>query len=140
MKAQATKGLADPGYIAARAQSLKGAKDALDTMLVANRVAALVGITASPAWPIDAVLGDQSPGGGAGGLAAISGYPHLTVPMGAVRGLPVGLSFIGPAWSEAQLLGLGFAFEAASKAQVTPTFVASVESIPAVAKLLSPLK
>ena len=140
MKAQATKGLADPGYIAARAQSLKGAKDALDTMLVANRVAALVGITASPGWPIDAVLGDQSPGGGAGGLAAISGYPHLTVPMGAVRGLPVGLSFIGPAWSEAQLLGLGFAFEAASKAQVTPTFVASVETIPAVAKLLSSLK
>ena len=138
IKAQATKGLADPAYIEARAQSLKGARTALDTMLATNTVVALVGITTAPAWPIDAVIGDQSPGGGAGGLAAVSGYPHLTVPMGAVRGLPVGLSFIGPAWSEAQLLALGFAYETASKARVLPTFAASVETMPAVAKLLAP--
>ena len=138
IKAQATKGLADPAYIEARAQSLKGARTALDTMLATNTVVALVGITTAPAWPIDAVIGDQSPGGGAGGLAAVSGYPHLTVPMGAVRGLPVGLSFIGPAWSEAQLLALGFAYETASKARVLPTFAASVETMPVVAKLLAP--
>ena len=138
IKAQATKGLADSAYIEARAQSLKGATAALDTMLAANTVVALVGITTSPAWPIDAVIGDQSPGGGAGGLAAVSGYPHLTVPMGAVRGLPVGLSFIGPAWSEARLLGLGYAYEQTSLARVTPTFAASVETVPAVAKLLDP--
>jgi amidase len=140
IKAQATKGLADPAYLEARAQSLKGAKAAIDTMLAAGKVVALVGITAAPAWPIDAVIGDQSPGGGAGGLAAVSGYPHLTVPMGAVRGLPVGLSFIGPAWSEAQLLGLGYAYETASRARVTPTFAASVETTPAVAALLAPPK
>ena len=136
IKAEATRGLADKVYIDARAQSLKGAKDALDTMLAKSSVVALVGITASPAWPIDAVLGDQSPGGGAGSLAAVAGYPHLTVPMGAVRGLPVGLSFIGPAWSEAKLLGLGYAYEQASHARVTPTFAASVETVPAVAALL----
>ncbi len=136
IKAEATTGLGDKGYIDARAQSLKGAKEALDTMLAKANVVALVGITASPAWPIDAVLGDQSPGGGAGALAAVSGYPHLTVPMGAVRGLPVGLSFIGPAWSEAKLLGLGYAYEQASHAQVTPTFAASVEDVPAVKALL----
>ena len=139
-KAQATKGLDDPAYIAARAESLAAAKAALDTMLAANNVAALVGNTASPAWPIDAVLGDQSPGGGAGSLAAVSGYPHLTVPMGAVSGLPVGLSFIGPAWSEARLLGLGYAYEQASRAKVAPTFAESVETVPAVAELLAPPK
>ena len=136
IKAEATKGLDDKIYLDARAQSLKGAKDALDTMLAKSNVVALVGITASPAWPIDAVLGDQSPGGGAGSLAAVAGYPHLTVPMGAVRGLPVGLSFIGPAWSEAKLLGLGYAYEQASHARVTPTFAASVETVPEVAALL----
>ena len=54
-----------------------------------------------PAWPIDAVNGDQISGGGGGSLAAVAGYPHLTVPMGQVQGLPVGLSFIGPKWSDA---------------------------------------
>ncbi len=68
----------------------------------------------APAWFIDSVNADQSPGGGAGGLAAVAGYPHLTVPMGGVRGLPVGLSFIGPAWSDARLLALGYAFEQAA--------------------------
>ena len=140
IEAEATKGFDDPAYRDARAQSLKLAKDALDTMLATNKVTALVGITASPAWPIDAVLGDQSPGGGAGGLAAVSGYPHLTVPMGAVHGLPVGLSFIGPAWSEATLLGLGYAYEQASHARVTPSFAESVEGTPAVAALLAPPK
>ncbi len=138
--AQATKGLADPAYVEARATSLKLAKAALDTMLGTANVAALVGPTASPAWMIDAVLGDQSPGGGAGGLAAVAGYPHLTVPMGTVRGLPVGLSFIGPAWSEARLLGLGYAFEAAAPPAPRPGFAASVEAGDAVAALLAPLR
>jgi amidase len=140
IEAEATKGLDDPAYVEARAKSLQMARAALDTMLARDNVIALVGITASPAWPIDAVIGDQSPGGGAGYLAAISGYPHLTVPMGAVKGLPVGLSFIGPAWSEARLLGLGYAYEAASHAQVTPTFAESVERTPAIAALLAPPK
>jgi amidase len=58
--------------------------------------------------------------------------------MGAVQGLPVGLSFIGPRWSEAELLGLGHAYEQASLKRVTPTFAESVEAMPAVAPLLAP--
>ncbi len=140
-KSQATNGLDDPAYREARALSLRLAgKDGIDAMLAKSDVVALVGPTAAPAWMIDAANGDQSAGGGAGGLAAVAGYPHLTVPMGAVRGLPVGLSFIGPAWSEARLLGLGYAYEQASHARVTPTFAASVEAMPTVSALLTPPK
>jgi amidase len=139
--AQATKGLADPDYVKARQDSLRRAgKEGIDAMLASKSVVALVGPTAAPAWMIDAANGDQSAGGGAGALAAVAGYPHLTVPMGAVKGLPVGLSFIGPAWSEATLLGLGYAYEQASRARVTPTFAESVETMPAVAPLLAPMK
>jgi amidase len=70
----------------------------------------------------DPVLKDHFVGEGhAGALAAIAGYPHLTVPMGLVSGLPVGLSFIGPAWSEAALLKYGYAFEQAAHARAPPT-------------------
>ena len=80
-----------------------------------------------PAWKIDAVNGDQIAGGGAGSLAAVAGYPHLTVPMGLVKGLPVGLSFIGPKWSEALLLSLGYAYEQARGPFPAPKFYRSIE-------------
>ncbi|MEI6418572.1 MAG: amidase [Sphingomonadales bacterium] len=138
-KAEATKGLADPDYIAARATSLKAAGvDGIDQLLADNKVVALVAPTASPAWPIDAVLGDQAPGGGAGYLAAVAGYPHITVPMGGVKGLPVGISFIGPKWAEARLLGLAFAFEQAAPNKLVPTFAPDVESRADVAPALAP--
>lgn len=137
--AEATKGLDDPEYKAARANSLKASTEALAGMIAAGKVAALVSPTTAPAWFIDAALGDRSGGGrNAGGLAAVAGWPHLTVPMGAVQGLPVGLSFIGPRWSEAQLLGFGHAYEQASLKRVTPSFAESVETMPAVAPLLAP--
>ena len=141
VEAQKTTGLADPAYLAARATSLRLAgRDGIDALLAAHRVTALVAPTMPPAWPIDAVNGDQIAGGGAGGLAAVAGYPHLTVPMGGVRGLPVGLSFIGPAWSEARLIGLGYAYEQASRARLTPRFLASIETAPETAPLLLPAK
>jgi amidase len=89
-----------------------------------------------PSWKIDAVNGDQISGGGAGSLAAVAGYPHLTVPMGAVRGLPVGLSFMGAKWSDAKILSLGFAYEQASRALVVPRFPRSIEETPEVAPLM----
>ncbi|MBC7520577.1 MAG: amidase, partial [Sandarakinorhabdus sp.] len=138
--AEATKGQADADYLAARALSLRRAGvEGIDAMLKASNTVALVQPTTSPAWMIDAVHGDQSPDRGTiGNLAAIAGYPHLTVPMGAVQVLPVGLSFIGTKWDDARMLALGAAYEQASHAIVTPTFNASVEAMPGVAPLLAP--
>jgi amidase len=139
-KAQATPGLADPAYKAARALSLRLAgAEGIDAMLAANHVAALVAPTMPPAWKTDVVNGDQIAGSGPADLAAVAGYPHLTVPMGAVQGLPVGLSFIGPAWSEARLLALGYAFEQAAGVHLRPSLQPSVEASAAVAPLLAPL-
>jgi len=141
VEAEQTKGLADPAYVKARATSLrKAGAEGIDKLLHDNDVVALVGPTASPAWPIDAVLGDQSPGSGAGGLAAVAGYPHLTVPMGAVKGLPVGLSFIGARWSDAQILSLGYAYEQASHKIVTPRFLPSIEDAQPVKALFEPAR
>ena len=140
VKAEAGKGLDDPAYLAARATSLRIAgRDGIDAMLAANHLDALVSPTMPPAWKIDAANGDQIGGAGAGSLAAVAGYPHLTVPMGALMGLPVGLSFIGPAWSEARLLGFGFAYEQAPKAKVTPRLLPSIDAVAPIAPLLEPL-
>jgi len=110
--ADKTLGLADPAYRAAAANARRIAgSQGIDRILRANDLVALVAPTGGPAWLIDPILKDFALGGGAGQLAAVAGYPHLTVPMGRVGGLPVGLSFIGPAWSEARLLSLGYAFE-----------------------------
>src|SRR3984885_6936956 len=141
VKSEATKGLDDPAYKAARASSLRIAgHDGIDAMLAANHLDALVSPTMPPAWKIDVANGDQISGGGAGGLAAVAGYPHLTVPMGAVLGLPVGLSFIGPAWSEARLLGYGYAYEQAAKSKVMPNFIPAIEDVNPSAPLLEPLE
>jgi amidase len=140
-KAQATKGLDDPDYKAARALSFQMAgPGGIDRMLAANDVVALVFPTDPPAWKIDAVNGDQISGGGAGGLAAVAGYPHLTVPMGAVKHLPVGLSFVGPAWSEARLLALGYAYEQAATISLTPGLLPSIEDAADVARHFKPIR
>ncbi|HKP33427.1 MAG TPA: amidase [Sphingomicrobium sp.] len=138
-QAQKTKGLADPAYKKARAVSFRAAgPNGIDKLLRDNRVVALVGPTMPPAWKIDAANGDQISGGGAGSLAAVAGYPHLTVPMGLVKGLPVGLSFMGPKWSEALLLNLGYAYEQARGAFPAPKFYRSIEESPDIAPLLQP--
>ena len=138
-QAQKTKGLADPAYKKARAISFQAAgPNGIDKLLKDNRVVALVGPTMPPAWLIDVANGDQVAGGGAGSLAAVAGYPHLTVPMGLVKGLPVGLSFIGPRWSEARLLSLGYAYEQARGPFPTPKFLPSIEESPEIAPLLQP--
>jgi len=120
-----TKGLEDPAYKEARAKSLKLASDAIDGMLAEGKATILVQPTYGMPWLSDPVYGDQFQGPSASELPAISGYPHLTVPMGLVKGLPVGLSFIGPRYSEASLLQAGYAYEAASKARVKPGYAAT---------------
>src|SRR5207248_9381221 len=140
-KAETTKGLDDPAYRKARRISFMAAgPNGLGRLLKQYHVVALVGPTMPPAWKIDAVNGDQSAGGGAGSLAAVAGYPHLTVPMGLVKGLPVGLSFIGPKWSEGLLLSLGYAYERARGPFPAPKFLRSIEESPEIAPLLQPAR
>ena len=130
--AQAKAGLDDPAYRAAREKSLRLAgREGIDAMLADHRVDLLVTISYGPAWPSDTVWGDQYEGpGGSTGLAAIAGYPHLTVPMGQVRGLPVGLSFIGGAYAEQRLLDAGYAYEQAAGFKLRPDFRPTVDSGP----------
>jgi amidase len=117
--------LTDAAYLKARATSLRLAgKDGIDKLLADNQLDAIVAPTGGPAWTTDLVTGDHFIGS-ASMLAAVSGYPHITVPMGQVRDLPVGLSFFGPAWSEAKLIGLAYAYEQRSQARQPPHFRAS---------------
>ena len=106
-------------YEKARANSLRMAgKDGIDRLLAVHKVTLLIAPTERPAWPIDLVTGDHYTPVGAGSLAAIAGYPHLTVPMGAVDGLPVGLSFMAAAWDDKRVLEAGAAYERARSAAV----------------------
>ena len=101
----------------ARANSFRLAgPDGIDALLAKNNVTVLIAPTEGPAWMIDLVTGDHFSSVGAGSLAAIAGYPHLTVPMGQVEGMPVGLSFIGPQWGDKGVLDLGAAYERARTA------------------------
>ncbi len=115
IEAEATKGLTDPAYLKAKADAKRLAgPEGIDRVLKATGAVALIAPTGGPAWTIDLINGDHFTGSSTT-LPAVAGYPHLTVPMGRVEGLPVGLSFIGPAWSEQLLLSLGFAFQEARK-------------------------
>jgi amidase len=140
-KAEAAKGVEDPQYRKWRDEGIAYAGvNGIDRLLKANKLDALIGPTVSAAWPIDAVHGDQYPGGGGGYLAAMAGYPHLTVPMGQVKGLPIGLSFIGPKWSDALILSLGYAYEQARGPLPGPRFLPSIEEAPDIAPLLGPVR
>lgn len=105
-------------YREAREESLRLAgREGIDRLLAENDVALLIAPTVGPAWTTDLVNGDHYNGSiGAGSLAAVSGYPHLTVPMGAVETLPIGLSFIGPKWADSLVLRTGAAYERARTA------------------------
>lgn len=115
----------EKAYAAARASSLRLAgREGIDRLLAEGGLHFLVAPTVGPAWSTDLVNGDNYNGSiGAGSLAAIAGYPHLTVPMGAVAGLPVGLSFIGAKWTDKTILEGGAAYERARSATVpSPSF------------------
>jgi amidase len=122
-KAQALGGLDSPVYLDALAQCVKGSReDSLDKLFQGQRLDALIAPTGGPAWLIDPIAGDHF-GSSFSTPAAVAGYPHLTVPAGFVRGLPLGLSFVGPAWSEWTLLSMGQAYEEATRHRRAPTFI-----------------
>ncbi len=131
-QSQASEGLEDPAYLKAKADGKRLAAEAIDKLLAEAGVEALAAPSGGPASVVDPVNGSRWLGSPST-LPAVSGYPHLTVPMGAVAGLPVGISFIGPAWSEARLLALGYAFEQATKARIAPALVESVSLRPEIA-------
>jgi amidase len=109
-RAVATHGLQDAAYLTAlREERRIAGPDGLDARFATLKLDAIIAPTFGPAFLTDTVNGDAMNGGGPGNLPAIAGYPHLTLPMGLVKGLPVGLSLIGPAWSDARLLALGSA-------------------------------
>lgn len=120
IKANKCGGLDDPKYQEALTAVRKAAReDGIDRVVKDHTLDALVAPSGSPAWMTDAVLGDHFIGGSAS-LAALAGYPHITVPAGRIAGLPVGMSLFGPAWSEPGLLALAHAFETATQHRQPP--------------------
>ncbi|HEX9159549.1 MAG TPA: amidase, partial [Rhizomicrobium sp.] len=139
LAAEKTKGLSDSAYLKARALLLRISRaDGLDHLIGSYRIDALVMPTDEPAWRTDVIKGDND-SSNTSFLPAVAGYPHLTVPMGYIRDLPVGISFIGRAWSEAKLLEIGAAFENTTHARHPPTYIPSEETSPPVAAAFTPL-
>jgi amidase len=130
ISAQAKGPLTDAKYRTELARNtLLSRTRGIDATMTKFKLDALIAPTGGPAWIIDLVNGD---GGTASApapstVAAVAGYPHITVPMGFVRGLPVGLSFFGRAWSEPTLIRLAYAYEQATKHRHLPTFAPSVD-------------
>jgi amidase len=127
LEAQAKGPLTDPKYKKALAACRRAYRtEGLDAVLAQHKLDAIVALTGGPAWLIDLVNGDSETGG-TSSLAAVSGYPSLTVPAGFTFGLPIGISFIGPAWSEAALIKHAYSFETATKARKAPRFLVTAE-------------
>jgi len=101
-------------------------KDGIDATMKKNKLDALVAPTDSPAWLTDLIDSDHFLGGSST-IAAVAGYPSITVPAGFVFGLPVGISFFGRAWSEPTLLKFAYAFEQATHSRKTPKFLSTAE-------------
>jgi amidase len=117
--------LTDPGYRRERATCRTRARAlGIDAVLKKHGLDAIVAPTGSPAWPTDPINGDHFLGASST-PAAVAGYPTITVPAGQAFGLPVGITFIGGAWSEARLIALAYAYEQASKLRRPPAFAAA---------------
>jgi amidase len=123
--AQEKGALTERAYRDALARNRRLAREkGIDQVMTRHRLDALVAPTGHPVWPIDLVNGDHFLGASST-APAVAGYPNITVPAGFAFGLPVGVSFIGPAWSEPTLIRLAFAFEQATRVRRAPAFPAS---------------
>ncbi len=131
-------GLDEAEYVAARDAVQKATReDGIDRLLAENQLDAIVSPSGPLAPPVDAVNGDVWPEwAGAGWLAAVAGYPHLSVPMGAVNAAPVGLSFIGAKGADAAMLSYGYAFEQQSKKRVDPRYLKTASEQTAIAEAM----
>ena len=125
--AQSKGDLTTDEYLKALADSkLFTGKEGIDLVMNKHKLDALIAPTNGPAWTIDWVNGDHF-GGGSSSPAAISGYPNITVPMGYVHELPVGISFFGKAWSEPTLLKVAYAYEQVAKHRKAPGFLETLK-------------
>jgi amidase len=104
-------------------KKLLTARTIIDDLIRQNQLDAICGTTNGVACCIDLISGDYRTGPGFSGPAAMAGYPHITIPMGTVMELPVGISFVGSAYTEPQLLAIAYSYEQASKKRVAPGFV-----------------
>jgi len=126
IRAQKCGPLTDKKYLDARATCIRLARtQGIDAVMASHRLDAIILPSNQPAWTTDLLNGDHFTGGDTS-FAAVSGYPSVTVPMGMVHELPVGLSFIGKAWSEGALLKYAFAFEQATKQHRSPRYLPSI--------------
>ncbi len=122
LQAQAKGPLTEAAYLKAKAAATALAgRDGLVAALETGKLDALIAPSMAPTWPTDHVLGDHFVGAGYG-MAAVAGTPSLTVPMGETHGLPLGLAFMGRAYSEADLLAFAYAFEQKTKARRAPEY------------------
>jgi amidase len=129
-QADATSGdLADRDYLSARRDATRLARGAITGPVATDGVEAIVALTANPACLTDYVLGDHTVFH-TSGPAAVAGCPSITVPFGYVSGLPVGVSFFGPRWTEPRLIALAYAFEQATQARQAPALAASIAQPP----------
>jgi amidase len=110
-------------YLDALDKVVRSAREAIDKLLLENKLDAIIGPANGPSWCIDLVNGDAFTGYGAYSGAAMAGYPSITVPMGMVHQLPIGLTFTGKAYNEPGLLALVYAYEQASRKRVAPNFI-----------------
>jgi amidase len=121
MEAAVEKGpLTEPAYLEALETSKRISQQAIDGALEEHDLDALIAPSNNPTWMTDHVNGDSLGGVFSSSYAAVSGYPNVTVPAGFISGLPIGLSFIGGAFTDAELIGFAYAFEQATGARRPP--------------------
>ena len=126
LSAQKKGPLTSPAYRRALATCRSRARAlGIDAVMTRLKLDAIVAPTGSPAWPTDLLNGDHFLGASSS-PAAVAGYPSVTVPAGFARGLPVGLTFIGRAWSESRLIALAYAYEQSTKHRRAPTFAPTI--------------
>jgi amidase len=128
IQAEARGPLTEEKYIKARADCVRlSRQDGIDALLAKHKLDAIVTLTSGPAWFTDHVNGDRDTGG-CTTPSAVAGYPHITVPAGFYRGLPIGLSFFSTAWSEPTLIKLAYSWEQQMNARKKPGLAATVAS------------